>query len=87
VKSEINEDFLEAYHKLPKEIREQARSAYRLFREDPNLPGLRFKHLQGTDIYSVRIGIHYRALGTITGDTITWFWIGHRSELEKMLSQ
>ncbi len=85
MKSEINQDFLNAYRKLPHEIRELARASYRRFREDPNHPGLHFKRLQGTDLYSVRIGISHRALGTMTGDTITWFWIGSHANYDKLV--
>ena len=85
MKSEINQAFLDAYHKLPTEIRELARANYRRFRENPNHPGLHFKHLQGTNLYSVRIGSSYRALGTMSDDTITWFWIGTHAEYNKLV--
>jgi hypothetical protein len=32
---------------LPAHIRQQARQAYRLFRQDPTHPGLRFKKVNG----------------------------------------
>lgn len=85
MKSEINQDFLDAYRKLPTEVRELARASYRRFRENPNHPGLHFKRLQGTEPYSVRIGISHRALGTMTGETITWFWIGSHAEYDKLV--
>jgi phosphoketolase len=85
VKSEISQDFLDAYRKLPREVRELARTSYRRFRENPNHPGLHFKRLQGTDLYSVRIGLSYRALGTMTGDTMTWFWIGSHADYDKLV--
>ena len=85
MKSEINQHFLDAYRKLSPEVRELARASYRRFRENPNHPGLYFKRLQGTDLYSVRIGIAHRALGTMTGDTMTWFWIGSHAEYDKLV--
>ena len=87
MKSEINQDFLDAYRKLPKDIQELAQANYRRFRENPNHPGLYFKHLRGTSLYSVRIGSSYRALGTTTGDTITWFWIGSHADYDKLIGQ
>jgi hypothetical protein len=38
-------------------------------------------------IYSVRIGIHYRALGVREGDDIVWFWVGSHDEYERLISQ
>jgi hypothetical protein len=36
-------------------------------------------------IYSVRIGLHYRALGLKEDDTIIWFWIGSHAEYDKLI--
>jgi hypothetical protein len=38
-----------------------------------------FKPL-GRNVWSVRIGDHYRALGKRSGDLIVWFWIGTHEE-------
>ncbi len=39
-------------------------NAYRIFQSNPAHPALQFKKLEGeTDIYSVRVGLDYRALG------------------------
>jgi len=38
-------------------------------------------------IYSVRVGLGYRALGAMAGDTVTWFWIGSHAEYDKLLDQ
>jgi len=62
---------------LPEEIRRRARRAYLLFRKDPRHASLRFKKVdEESDIYSVRIGLGYRALGVMEGSTVIWFWIG-----------
>ena len=54
-----------------------ARRAYAQFSTGPNHPSLNFKRVDRNDpVFSVRIGIHYRALGLLDGDTVTWFWIG-----------
>jgi len=45
-----------------------------------------FRRLQGSaDRFSVRIGDHYRALGTLTADTITWLWIGTHAEYDRLV--
>lgn len=70
---------------LPRDVRLQAYKAYRQFKQDPYHPGLQFKRIRG-DIYSVRIGLHFRALGERSAsDEITWFWIGSHAEYDKLL--
>jgi hypothetical protein len=73
---------------MPKHAQQQAREAYHLFREDPSHPGLRFKQVNADPpIYSARVGIGYRALGGLDGDTIVWFWIGSHADYDKLLKQ
>jgi len=46
---------------------------------------LQFKAI-APSIYSVRIGVHYRALGTrMREDEIVWFWIGSHSEYDRLI--
>jgi hypothetical protein len=48
---------------------------------------LQFKRIRG-DVYSVRIGLHFRALGKRSAeDEITWFWIGSHAEYDKLLKR
>ncbi len=48
---------MDCFARLPDEVREQARRAYRLWRANPSHPGLRFKPISGhTGLYSVRVG-------------------------------
>jgi hypothetical protein len=62
--SHITARFREAFAELPADVRKQARQAYRLFMENPHHPSLRFKSIHPTrPIYSVRIGLDYRAVG------------------------
>jgi len=87
MKSKINEDFLDAYRKLPADIREQARKAYRLFRDNPQHPSLNFKSIHPTEpYYSVRISRGYRTVGIRDDDVIIWFWIGSHSDYDKLIS-
>jgi hypothetical protein len=68
-------------------VKEHARDAYRLFRENPDHSSLRFKRVHPTDpIYSVRIGLGYRAVGAREGDTIYWFWIGGHADYDRLIS-
>ena len=62
----------------------QARLAYQLFRQDPFHPSLRFKKIEQTgNVYSVRIGLGYRALGVLDGSVIIWFWIGSHADYDR----
>jgi len=73
---------------LPSHVRQQARDAYELFRDNPSHPGLRFKKVNSDpDVYSARIGIGYRAVGVLAGDAIVWYWIGSHADYDKLLEQ
>ncbi len=37
-------------------------------------------------LYSVRIGLHYRALATMENGVLVWFWIGHHSIYDKIVA-
>jgi hypothetical protein len=34
-------------------------------------------------LYSVRVGLGYRALGVLDGSTILWYWIGPHAAYDK----
>ncbi|MFO7907009.1 MAG: hypothetical protein R6U98_30410 [Pirellulaceae bacterium] len=80
--------FRELFGALPAHIQRQAREAYRLFRQNPRHPGLHFKQVcNDPPTYSARVGISYRAVGVLDGDTVTWFWIGAHADYDKLLEQ
>jgi hypothetical protein len=69
-------------------VQRRARAAYRLFRQEPSHPSLRFKLVHPSrPIYSVRIGLAYRALGVRDGDEIIWFWIGSHADYDRLLKE
>ena len=79
-------EFDRYFEKLPASVQKQAFAAYRLFRDDPFHKSLQFKQV-GTrsDDWSVRIGLHYRALGRRHGDHVVWYWIGTHAEYDQLL--
>lgn len=84
--SRTTRKFREAFRNLPKQTRDQAKAAYRRFRDNPNHPGLQFKRVHSTrPIYSARVNVSYRVLGILDGDDIIWFWIGTHAEYDKLL--
>lgn len=86
MKSHTTARFRRCLEGLPEHVRRQAREAYELFSQDPTHPGLRFKPIHSKkSVYSVRIGIHHRALGVLTGEDIVWFWIGSHADYDALL--
>jgi hypothetical protein len=86
--SRTTPEFRRAFAELPSEVQHRARRAYRLFRQNPNHPSLRFKTVHPRrPIYSVRISPGYRAVGILEGDEIVWFWIGSHADYDRLHSQ
>jgi mRNA-degrading endonuclease RelE of RelBE toxin-antitoxin system len=88
MKSRVTKEFRTRLECLPKEIREQAFHAYNIWRNNPYHNSLQFKRVSRRQpIYSVRIGIGYRAMGFRENDQIYWFWIGAHAEYDRLLKQ
>ncbi len=86
--SRTTKRFRQMLAKLPSNIQQQAKGAYKLFIENSHHPSLRFKKVHNTDsIYSVRINMDYRAVGVVENGVIVWFWIGPHTEYEKLLGE
>jgi hypothetical protein len=78
--------FWRLFSELPVGARRDATRAYRLFQDNPAHPNLQFKKLEGEDnIYSVRIGLDYRALAVRRKDRLVWYWIGNHSEYDRLV--
>jgi hypothetical protein len=87
VKSHITARFRKAFAGLPDDLKRQSRAAYRLFRANPQHPSLRFKQVHANQpIYSVRIGLGYRALAVRDGDDLIWFWIGSHADYDTLIA-
>lgn len=88
MKSFTTDQFHKLFDRLPEQIRDQAREAYKQFRQNPYHPSLHFKQVHPSQpIYSIRITRGYRAVGEKEGDEITWFWIGSHSDYDKLISK
>jgi hypothetical protein len=88
LKSYLTDKFLECYQGLPNHIKRNAQRSYKIWRKHPNHPGLQFKKVgKKHEVYSVRVGIGWRALGVKDQDAIIWFWIGSHAEYEHILKQ
>ena len=76
-------EFWQAYEKLPKTIRDLADRNFARLTVDSHHPSLHFK--QAGRFWSVRVGLHFRALGVRDGDDLVWFWIGSHAEYDRLL--
>ena len=86
--SHLTPRFRDLFAALPQSAQRQARDAYTRFQADPWHPSLRFKRIRGTrDVYSVRIGANYRAIGQRAEDGVTWFWIGTHADYDHLVGQ
>ena len=84
--SRTTRQFSRLFSDLPSGVQRDAKRAYRLFQSNPGHPGLQFKKLEGEDnIYSVCIGLDYRALAAKKKDRIVWYWIGSHSEYDRLV--
>jgi mRNA-degrading endonuclease RelE of RelBE toxin-antitoxin system len=87
MRSKRTQQFRKLLRSLPDDIRRQAYVAYRQFKRDPYHASLQFKRVsQRKPLYSVRIGISYRALGLREeDDLIVWLWIGSHADYDKLI--
>lgn len=79
--------FWERYRELPPAIQRLADKNYKLLKSDPTHPSLHFKKIGNKkQLWSVRVGSGYRALGVEKADGIYWFWIGSHADYDRLIS-
>ena len=84
--SSVTREFRKRLDQLPASVQDQAAHAYALWRVNPYHPSLQFKRVsQRQPIYSVRVGLSYRAVGLREADHLYWFWIGTHAEYDELL--
>ena len=84
--SHLTKDFLNYFRKLPLRIQTQARKNYKLWKKDPYQKSLGFKKIdKKNNIYSIKVGIGWRALGIKEDKTIVWFWIGSHEDYNNLI--
>lgn len=75
--------FWQAYDALPSEVQRLADQNYELLKRDPRHPSLHFK--KAGRFWSVRIGLHHRALAVEQDGDLVWFWIGRHDEYDRLI--
>jgi hypothetical protein len=76
-------DFWACYQELPEHIQRVADDNYELLKADPRHPSLHFKRIGR--LWSVRVGIGYRALAVDGKTGPIWFWIGSHAEYDRII--
>jgi hypothetical protein len=55
-----------------------------LLKQNPRHPSLRLK--KAGKFWTARVGIHYRVVAKERAEDLNWFWIGHHSQYDRLLS-
>ncbi len=76
--------FWACYRALPKDVRDLADKIFEILKVNLKHPSLHFKKIG--NLWSVRVGKHYRALGLDKKDGIVWFWIGSHADYDRLIS-
>ena len=90
MRSSRTKSFRKLFIALPQRVKETAKKNYELWQCNPFHPSLEFKEIKSKEnIWSVRVGIGWRALGVVKAneDKIVWFWIGSHAEYDKILKK
>lgn len=75
--------FWDCHRQLPESVRELADRNFALLKGDPHHPSLHFKKIGR--YWSVRVGLHFRALGIDVDDGVLWFWVGSHADYDKLV--
>ena len=76
-------DFWRRYNALPEPVRKLADRSFDLLKSDSNHPSLHFKRVGR--YWTVRIGLHHRAVAAEASDGLVWFWIGSHAEYDRLM--
>jgi hypothetical protein len=82
VNQHASPDFWTCYRALPTSVQELGDKAYAILKRNPRHPFRRFKRV--ARFWSVRVGLHYRAVGVDARDGVVWFWIGTHADYDHL---
>jgi hypothetical protein len=71
------------YRRLPPDVQQLADRCYEALRNNPRHPSLHLKKVG--PLWSVRVGIHYRALAVEDEGDLIWSWIGTHAEYDQLI--
>jgi len=75
--------FWSAYEALPASVQKIADRNYEILKKNPKHPSLHLKKIKR--YWTIRAGIHYRALAVEVKSDLLWFWIGSHAEYDKLI--
>jgi hypothetical protein len=75
--------FWDRYHALPAAIQDLADKAFALLKADSRHPSFHLKKVGS--FWSVRVGLHHRAIGVQVPDGVLWFWIGTHADYDNLV--
>ena len=85
MKHRASRKYWQFFGHLPPEVQKLARENYDLLKHDPHHPSLHFKKVGR--FWSVRVGIHYRAVAVEAEADLVWFWIGRHDKYELIIGE
>jgi hypothetical protein len=83
VRHRASQRFWRGYESLPADVRQLADDSFALLKSDRRHPSLRFKKIG--NYWSVRVGLHYRALALEADEDLLWFWIGRHRKYDRLI--
>ncbi len=64
MESRITDRFRKCFDDLPQKVKAEARKSFKIWKTDPYIEKLKFKKIHSKEnMYSIRIGLNWRALG------------------------
>lgn len=84
MKHYTSSDFWLRYEQLPVDIQKLADKNYQLLKDNPRHPSLHLKRIE--ELWSVRVGINYRAIGIDAAEGIQWIWIGSHTDYDNFIN-
>ncbi|MSR81128.1 MAG: hypothetical protein EXS11_10450 [Gemmataceae bacterium] len=84
MKHYTSSSFWTLYSNLSSEIRELADKNYEILKANPRHPSLHLKRIE--ELWSVRVGKHYRAIGIDASGGVQWIWIGSHADYDKFIA-
>lgn len=77
--------FWQFSNRLSAEVQRLADENYQFLEQDSSHPSLHFEKVG--KFWSVRVGIHHRALAVEDGADVVGFWIGRHDEYERLIGR
>lgn len=71
------------YRQLPSDIRNVADKCFKILKENPKHPSLRFKKIG--IFWTARISLNYRAIAKERSEGLVWFWIGPHDRYDQLI--